>query len=174
MAINLLPTEKKQSKDTQRSVQLLTRIAIAVGVIVIIEGIAGVAALYFLNTKLTQVQQKHDSTVAQISALEATEQGLVLVKDRLQKVQTVLADRATYTNLEKLNKVVNGLTPDTAKLDKIELTSSGSKLTLGSTNSNELKNLVNQMGDSSIFSSSVIRSLSFSPLSGFEIEFDAN
>lgn len=174
MAINLLPSEKIESKETQKTVSLLTRVAIAVGTIVIIEGLAGAGLLLFFNSKLQNAQQKHDLTISQISSLEITEQELVLVKDRLGKIQTVVSDRGNFTTIDKFNTVINTLPTNIASVERIEISPGISKLTLVSTNSDELKNLVEQMSNSSEFSSSLIKTLNFSQGKGFEVQFDAN
>ena len=173
MAINLLPTNQEQDKSTRKVLELLTRVTLAIGVVVILEGLVGVGLMFFFNNQLQKAHDLHDKTVSQISALESTEQSLVVVRDRLQKVQTVLSSRSSYSIFDKYDTIVSSLGPDES-LGKMTITADGNKLAINLTNSDGLKSLIEEMSDSNKFGVSTINDLTFGLTQGFQVEFNAN
>lgn len=171
--INLLPTNVVVDKNTAKNVQLLTRIAIVFGVIILIEAIVGVSLLFIFNSNLNKAKAENETTLAAVKQLESVELNLVLVKDRLSKIQPILDSRAIYTALERYNSIVTGL-PANSTFDGLQITSDANNLTISSPDSDSLASIVRSLSNSDLYTTSIIDNLDFNSSDGFVLTITTN
>src|SRR4030042_2652884 len=90
-AINLLPKDLLPSAGLIKTAKLLKNLlTLGFGIFTIV--LVGLVAFFVLNSiSLRSSTARQEELKNSIKALEQTEQGLVLVKDRLTKVKEVLA-----------------------------------------------------------------------------------
>lgn len=90
-AINLLPTELLPSAGLTRTAKLL-RSVLTVGFGIFVVAVLGLVGFFSVNAlSLRSSNARQEELKTSIKSFEQTEQGLVLVKDRLGKVKEVEA-----------------------------------------------------------------------------------
>lgn len=171
--INLLPTNVKVDKQTQKSVTLITRIAIAAGFIVMLIAIIGGALLFILNSNLQKAKLEYEENLAAVKELEATELNLVLIKDRLSKIQPILDNRNQFSAFEQYNQLVNSL-PTDAAFKAIHVSSDTSKLTITSPNSDAIASVIKSLEDPEKYQVAILDELNFNNIQGFELVLTTN
>lgn len=87
--INLLPDEFKPKKSVLAASKTLNRFAIGSLIIFLIIAGLGVASILLLNNRASAAKSEVEEVSAQVAALEQTEQQLILIKDRINKINTV-------------------------------------------------------------------------------------
>ena len=103
--INLLPKDLLPSARLIKAAKLLKNI-LTLGFGIFTIALIGLVAFFALNSiTLRSSTARQDELKTSIKALEQTEQGLVLVKDRLSKVKEVLAKDSGAEEVDNLSKI---------------------------------------------------------------------
>ena len=135
--INLLPQELKPKgyvvKLTLRLKKIATSMAIIFFVLVVFLG----GAILILTLSMRSSIQRQESLKAEIKLLEDTEQRLVLIRDRLNKVDLILSEKDANEAVSIL-KDVNGILPQESSISEARLMPDGLDLTLTTTTSSSL------------------------------------
>lgn len=171
--INLLPKKEQSSKQTQRISTFITRVAIAVGFIVIAAAILGGGTLFFVNRDYQNAQNEYDQLFARVKDLEGTEFNLLLTKERLAKIAPFLEARTAYDAIDRYSEIVNTL-PENAAFSSLELGSDISELTLTSTDSDTLATIMKSLQDINKYDLTIIDKLKFNQTQGFELSVQTN
>src|SRR3990172_9263227 len=110
-AINLLPTELLPSAGLLRTARLLkTVLTVGFGIfVVVVLGLVGFFTVNALSLRSSNARQ--EELKASIKSFEQTEQGLVLVKDRLGKVKEVEAKENADNEIEALSSLFGQVPP---------------------------------------------------------------
>jgi hypothetical protein len=167
--LNLLPKERTGSKDVVGFLSLTKKVSIALLIIlVLVVGVGG--AIYFLSVRdQSRLQLEYENLENQAQSLEATEAGLVLLKDRLQKSQTVISSRAAEESFSKQKAIVE-FAPDEVTFKESIIDSANSTLEIETQNSNSLVSLMSEIfANSNNFSEIAISELTFSAAVGYAI-----
>jgi len=105
MAINLLPKDLLPSAGLIKTAKLLKNL-LTLGFGIFTIALVGLVAFFTLNSiSLRSSSARQEELKTSIKALEQTEQGLVLVKDRLAKVKEVLGKDSGAEEIDNLAKV---------------------------------------------------------------------
>ena len=126
-AINLLPTELLPSASLLKTARLLkTVLTVGFGIFVVV--VLGLVGFFSVNAlSLRSSNAKQEELKNSIKSFEQTEQGLVLVKDRLAKVKEVGAKENADNEIEALSglfgKIPPGVSLTEAVISKDELDS---------------------------------------------------
>lgn len=171
--INLLPTELKTGKDVIRTSRAVTRFTIILGGIFLTIAVIGGGIIFFLGTRASDGKQKEEQLKTQIQSLEQTEQQLVLMKDRIQKTQTIFEQRSTYQTLKNYDAIFAKLPPD-ALVTGLEIDNEVSTLTVNARNSDDLATILGFFKDKSLYNRVELESLNFNVFSGYEIVLSIN
>jgi len=91
--INLLPKEPKKTKEVEKTTRLIGNATYFIAIILTIIGPLGGLTVYKFTRDLTKLKVENETLRSSIANLESTEQGLVLLKDRVGKIQTILGNR---------------------------------------------------------------------------------
>lgn len=168
--INLLPQELKTGKDVEKTAQVLTRVVVVLVVILVIIGAAGGGALLIMNNNLKESKTHQDELKQSIQGLESTEQKIVLVRDRIQKSQSLLTARGEYTTLTKYDQLIKSLASSEASFVGAEVSVDVKKLKLSFKNSRSLSSVLKFLGETTEYEAVTIESLTFNPFSGYDLE----
>jgi len=165
-AINLLPKELGVKSETTKVADILKKITIAT--IVVFLALGGVAAAYIivLTTQTNASKARQEALMASIGTLEQTEQRLVLVRDRLAKIQPILDDQETTEGLAVLSNFVSGL-PSGVSFVEAEVTADSIEASFTSTSSLALASLLSGVVINESFERVTLNSFSFNPSSGY-------
>lgn len=124
-AINLLPTELLPTAGLLRTARLL-RTVLTVGFGIFVVAALGLVAFFSVNAlSLRSSNARQEELTNSIKSFEQTEQGLVLVKDRLTKVNEVEGKENADNEIDSLSalfgKVPSGVSLTQAVISKDEL-----------------------------------------------------
>jgi hypothetical protein len=96
--------------------------------------------LYYLGDGLKKAQIANSALRSEVRSLEATEQGLVLLKDRLGKISDILSLRDTNDAVEKQEKLL-GTLGVTYSLRELKLSSDSPFVTIHAPDSLSMRDL---------------------------------
>jgi hypothetical protein len=167
--INLLPIDLAMGQGGGKALKLARSLAVSMSAGLILLLILGIGALYLFNRQLSSLTRKQDELRNSIRSLEETESGMVLTRDRLGKIDEVLAKRVVEGNFAKQALVLD-LARGGIEFRESHLGSSESTLALTSTSSKSISDLFDGFFANEDFNTLTLNSLQFSPLSGYKIE----
>lgn len=164
--INLLPTEFAPTGRAGRFVNILRNVSFLALVLFLIL-ISGALAVYIINSvQLSSSKQKLEGLKDSLKSLEATEQRLVLVKDRLTKAKVILGQEEAGREVEKLNTLVSTFASDMTITDS-EISPGKTQLTLLSRSSTSLAQFLGTLPALNLYKKIEMVSLSFNPANGY-------
>lgn len=166
--INLLPKEFTVSKEvSDASVKIKKYLWTSLGFYVVILAICG-SFYYYFQTTLTNLESDQVRLKTNIQSLQETEQQLILTKDRIAKIQTVLASRQNEEVFNKQKTVVDQMT-DAMNIENSNITISNSLLTFTSRSSLQLVSFMSSIASKSETLGIVMDSMSFNPFTGYTL-----
>ncbi len=126
--INLLPTEFKPNKSIVDLSKKLNRIAIGSLVVFLILGITSLASIFIINARANSLEDDVVSLSSEVTALEQTEQRLILIKDRVRKVGMINSDSSSLSDTVLVYKQLydnlpSGLQINSANIENKQITS---------------------------------------------------
>lgn len=171
--INLLPQDLGAGKGALQASKLLNRVSIIAGAIFLVVGVLGIAYLFILQRQVSDQTSQNNQLEVNIRSLQATEQKLVLVKDRIDKIKTILAQKSAYTHSENIQKIMLGL-PVEVSLDEADITPSQVRFSVTSRTSLGMVTFLNNLTSTETYKQIVLKNFSFRPASGYSITVEAN
>lgn len=165
--INLLPTRHPEVAEVPRLRRLLRLFIISTLALSIFLGVLGLGIIFFLSNQLKNLSREQADLKTSISSLESAEQSLVLVKDRIQKIQEFLSINQDLENLSKQRFVVNSL-PSEILIKKAFINQDGSTVELISPSSVAVRELFSTLIKNQQFSSLLLEELKFNPVLGYQ------
>jgi len=166
--LNLLPSDLKANKDVAKTARNLSKITFAIGFLFVVAAAVGGAALFLFTQQATRLSENQQTLRENVSALEDTEQSLILVRDRIQRVQNILSSRGSYESVKKSDDIIANLA-ENAEFESLEVRSDLSKLTIILKDSDALSNLITELDDTTKYKNITIEDLSFSALLGYQL-----
>ena len=168
--INLLPEELNKSKGSGFLALLFKRIAFVVGALVFVGVGIGVAFVFFLSNQLKNINSKNLELTDNIKSLSQTEQRLFLVKDRISKIERVLADKSTESSIGNIDQTVSSMS---SQLSFSSVKIEGSSTALSLTSKDSLT--INQFLDflirgNSAYTQVLLKDLGFNSILGYSLE----
>ena len=118
--INLLPQELKPSGTILRLSKNLKNIALLAVVILFLSVTLSLGAYFILDNRISTSASNQEDLKQQIKALQQTEQRLVLIKDRLEKINSISKKPRANDEVERLN-IVSALFPENTYVKAVEL-----------------------------------------------------
>lgn len=166
LKFNLLPTELAPKESILNFSNNLKKIAIIGYGLFIVVGLAAGAFFFYLTNEATEVTSDLDQSKKSITSLEQTEQKLILVRDRVQKAETVLKSSPTEKRIESL-KALSNIFPAGISFTNIEVLPDRLELTLLASDSLSLKKGMVVLTDSGLFKKVDMISFGLNPKSGY-------
>ena len=83
--VNLLPTQLPQDRGKLKIAENLKKISLVTGILFAMASVLGIILIIFLSSEVRTSLTRQQDLKQKISALEATEQRLFLIKDRIDK-----------------------------------------------------------------------------------------
>jgi len=168
--INLLPEDLTRGGGVDRLSKLLRKIA-SVGLFVfIILSAAGALVLFFLTRTLTDTTNKAQIAKENIRNLEGTEEQLILVRDRVIKINLLLEDRSNEPILNKQKEVLESL-PSEILFSESKVEQEESSIELSSVSSIAIKDLMNTLKNLEL-KKLILISMNFNPIVGYQLTFE--
>jgi hypothetical protein len=167
--INLLPIEMSTGKEVGKFIRTLKTINFIALLLTIVIAGGGVAAHYMLTSQLSSIESDKITLTSTIKNLETTEQSLVLLKDRLQKINQVLSIRTIEDSYITQKQIVDDL-PVGASVKESEIASDKSNLSVMASSSRDVVEITKNLTDSK-FKKVFLDSVTFTPLIGYLLSF---
>jgi Tfp pilus assembly protein PilN len=165
---NLLPVRAGSSKELKKISGIFQKLTIALFfVLILICGIGG-GFLFYLTREVNNLNQEQDNLRKSIANLESTEQGLVLIKDRADKIQTLMTMRGELDSFLKQKEITDNLPPD-VYFRGSKVSGDTSKLELLSARSRPLTELLENLVRNNKFPNLVLNGIDLDPFSGYGI-----
>lgn len=171
--INLLPTDLGPASAASKVAKSLNKISLAIGIIFLILGIAGGSILVLRTIEIRNLNAKGDQLKNSIKSLETTEQKFFLLKDRTQKIKTILATKNAYDNASKLNKIITTL-PEDVTLDEADIDSAQVHFSVISQSSLSMVLFVSNLISSGNFTQITLKNFAYTQNTGYQITLDAS
>jgi len=171
--INLLPKEISRGKDVEKTLKLLQKIAVSVTVVFILILVAGGAFYFLMANRLSNAENEQKTLISNIQSLQSTEASLILLRDRIQKIQGTLSARTNELAFSKQETIL-GLAPEGVTFKESDIQDSGSTVEVISPSSLSFQNLITRLVAQGNFVSLTLKELSFSPFTGYSILLGAN
>ncbi|RJR30411.1 hypothetical protein C4564_00325 [Candidatus Microgenomates bacterium] len=168
---NLLPAEVAPSKEVTRATKILNSLAVFSSAAFIVLALAGGSAFVYFNSKLNSLKTSESSLKNNIQNLQATESQLVLLKDRLSKIQNIIASREKESTFAK-HKLVAELLPEDVVFEGSDLELSNSTIKITSGDSLALEALIKNMLVQNTLTSLTLSDLNYNPFLGYELKFE--
>lgn len=169
--INLLPRSLAVGKKTTKLARDLKTIATACFALFVIFIASGIVAVFILNSRLKNIEARQETLKTNIKAAEKTEAALVLLKDRLGKIQTILDNRVNEERFAKQSDLVASLPADFNFIDS-QIEPESSKLGIVATNGKSMEQVVTNLSGNTSFVKLVLDSIVFSPLAGYRLNLE--
>jgi Tfp pilus assembly protein PilN len=170
--INLLPTDQGATGSAAKIVKTLNKITLALGIMFLVFGVIGGGILVYQSIQVRNLTARQDQLENSIKSLETTEQKLFLVKDRTDKIKTILTSKNAYDNAVKLSKIVNTLPPEVT-LDDVDIDVALVHFSVISKSSLGMVNFVSSLISSGAFTQVTLKNFSYTQNTGYQITLEA-
>ncbi|KKS77642.1 MAG: hypothetical protein UV74_C0013G0169 [Candidatus Woesebacteria bacterium GW2011_GWB1_43_14] len=165
--IDLLPSELRADTKVVGYARNLRLVAMIVVVGSFFIFLGGVLALYLRSRTLSELETERKALENEVTNLEATEQQLVLVRDRIQKIKEVLDSRNNEELITNQAQLVNSFS-EGLKFESAEIDPENSQLGVIAVSSREMSNLFDKLSSNRVFQAIVVEELGFSPVLGYQ------
>lgn len=169
-AINLLPQDLSPRRTIVKASDTLKRVSFLWFMVILVFSGVMVATFFVFAYQIRSTVTNQEGLKSSIKALQQTENQLILVKDRLQKIEKVAGLDTAYEEAEGLS-VLRNILPEGAELTEAELTSGQSNLEIKTTSSVVFSQLMSKLVSSSIYKFINIESFEYTPTKGYLIAF---
>ena len=169
--VNLLPKELAPSESVNKLGKVLNTFAAGVTGLFIVLAVAGGLTLYFFTARFNNLNQEQTDLKNSITNLQTSESQLILLKDRIGKIQTLLGSRVNEGLYTKQKEITNSLPSDMA-LERNEIGQGKSTIELVSNTSRSVTDLMSVILSKSDLSSLIMQEMTFNPYQGYKIVFD--
>ena len=169
--INLLPTNLAAPSDVLKVVDNIKRITVTVFIIFFLVAAGGAALLFFAFRNNSDLKNKNTELETNISNLQKTEQKLVLIRDRIEKVKTINANSDASTNVDKLNRVILSK-PSDISLNSATIDVDKTKFSVISKSSNTMATFLKSVAAVPDFKKISLISFTFTPSVGYDITLE--
>ena len=171
MPINLLPTDLSPKGPVVKIAALVRSVAVISFSLLLITGL-GISAFFIVNSlQIKNLNSANEELKGSIKSLEVTEQGLVLVRDRLGKVKQVLAQDSGADETAGLSKFITQV-PQGVEMQEAIISKDGVETTFLATASTSLVQLMAGIISQESFKSVELVSFSFNPNAGYVASFN--
>lgn len=171
MAVNLLPKELRPKKYIVKISKVLTNVSLIALLVFIISAITVTSVYFVISDRLNSSQEKHEDLIIQIKALEETEQKIVLIKDRLEKVSEMRLIMSATERVDILEDILN-ISDGIATVDGSTLTDNKASVLVSVDGSLNLTKFLSGLLISGGFKKIEMISFSFNKKVGYAMEFD--
>jgi len=166
LKINLLPEDHVKDKKAKRISRIVRTGTLAILALFILIGGAEAGILYYLSQQLDDLAQEQSNIKLSIANLESTEQNLVLIKDRVQKIQELLNNRPDEEIISKQKLITNALLTNLS-VKSIVIRPPDYNIEITAASSLSVADLFQELSQKPGFDSLVLETTSFNPYEGY-------
>lgn len=164
--INLLSTEGSKSSGNLQLYWALQKVATVVGIIVVILGVLGGGYILFKLNGINNIKSQNEELGKRISALEATEQQFIFVRDRVDKVKTIFTESGAQENTLLFGTLASAF-PSNITISEAEVRNDSIKISFSTTSSSDLIGVFTSLSDEESFKMVDLENFSFNQTVGY-------
>lgn len=169
MAINLLPKDLLPDIAAVRTARVLKNL-LTLGFGIFVIGTIGLVAFFVINSLSIKNSNTRQETIKNsIKSLEQTEQGLVLVEDRLAKVGEVYSKETASQEADNLATIFGQVSQTGTNLSEAVIEKDGLDINFIVTDSTSLSRLLATVVAGEAYQRVELKSFSFNPNVGYLI-----
>ena len=169
--INLLPEELASKTGTNKAVNSIKNSAITMFAIFFLLFSGAIFYLIILSTQTKKVTESNSSLETTIKSLQDVEQRVVLTKDRLVKVKSILGKKTAADSVEGF-ELINGFLPADAIVTEAKLTDELSEISFLVSSSSGLVQVLSNLLATNYFSTIQLKSFSYTSSTGYVINLE--
>lgn len=167
MAVNLLPSDLTVPVTVNKLKKNLYNWSVVLGIVLLV-GIASMTVFFFLRSSELKKTNADISTLkTQVSSLEKTEQQLVLVKDRLEKIKRVQDGPSVVSEVQGIREIYSNVTSLGGTIGEADIKPDSIELTLSVADRNALKSILDFVINNDLFVNINMSSMAFLPNYGY-------
>lgn len=168
ITLNLLPQDKIVSKSLAKFLQLSRVLGVVVLTVFVIYSI-GVGIVMFLNNdKLKTLEANNVELKSKVAELQTSEQQIVLIKDRIKKIETVKSIPSALNNLTAVIGLISNLS-ERSKVTELDADTKKVDLTVNFKSNFDMTSFMDQIKSTNSFKSITLSSYGLNPTSGYLI-----
>jgi len=169
--INLLPTDLAPRASVVKASGVIRKLT-TLGVILLLLSLGVSIGLFLIfSNQLKEVTARKEQLEANIKALQATEQRLVLIKDRLALAQEVFARPSGSDEVAAVKSLISAFSEEVS-VKQFEIKSEVTTVSFETQNSLALTQMMATVASSGNYKQVNLTSISFTPLLGFSTDFE--
>jgi len=168
--VNLLPKSSAERKRLSAVAGLLTKLATALSVLVLVLAASAIAATFILGNRRDEAFRQNTALIEQVKELEEEEQRLALTKNRLSMIKDLLAARLGEQAFA-LQRELLGALDGRGELTDLAVSEGSSNLGVAIPTSRLFRDFVSELENTSI-SAVALKSLIFDSGTGFKLNLN--
>lgn len=167
--INFLPQDQIQNKKVSAVSGKLKLFAAFLGFVCLVIAIAGTILVFYRSSSVTKLEAQERNLKGQILAQETTEQTLVFVRDRLNKIKALQAKNNSTADFIAQKNVFLTFSPN-VELKQLNIADSQSDFAVTVPDSATLGDVLQKVKTKE-FASGVIDTISYNQSLGYQLKF---
>ena len=170
MAINLLPTDLTPKGPIVKLANTLKSVSYIAFSVLVITGIGLVAFFVTNSLSIRSTNTQNEELKSSIESLEETEQGIVLVKDRLNKAKAVLGEKSGREEVQALSDLMPQIVPEATLIEAV-VDKDNVETTFVTLSSSILSQLMATVISQDTYKAIELISFSYNPNAGYVVGF---
>lgn len=170
--INLLPVDLGAGRDVLKVSKAINKIVTGVASLLMVVLFLAFGYLFLISRQIADKTTSNEVLKQNIRSLENTEQKLILVKDRAQKIQTILAQKNATDNAINISKTLSGLSIPVI-LEDAEIDVNQTEFTVVSDSSLGMSSFLTSI-QASGYKEVTLKNFEFRPTGGYVMTLEAN
>jgi hypothetical protein len=169
--INLLPQELKPNKSVLIIARKLKQIAVISSSLLVLAFLLVIGTKYYFSRKTKESLSRQVDLESQIKSMENTEQQLVLIKDRIEKIISIVSKGTISEEIDVVNNI-SGILPEGMQIKDISMDKDLVGMTVVTGSLKSASQYINSVTSLSGLRYVNLISFDFSPISGYTIELN--
>jgi Tfp pilus assembly protein PilN len=166
--LNLLPPELAVSKSLGKVLKTLRALGV-ISIVVFLVFAVGLGILFIISTiSLSSLNNSISQHESQISAQEASEQQIIILKDRIAKISQAKSTPSALKTVTNFDTVLANLSPDST-ISQFNADSSKVSVSMGFKSNSDLTAFLQAVTTSKFFKSVILSSFGYGPTQGYSV-----
>lgn len=170
ITLNLLPQDKIVSGSLAKLLKICRVLSVVALALFVIYSIGAVSLIILNNGKVSKAEAENTSLKTKISELEVSEQQIVLIKDRIKKIETVRSIPSALGNLTGVIDLITGL-GERSKVTELDADTKKVDLTVNFKSNFDMTSFIDLVKSSKSFKSVILSAYGLNPTTGYLVSF---
>lgn len=164
--LNLLPPELAVDKKTSNILKSVRAFNLILTALFVIFTIGLSAYFIFTSIMLKNKLASLDSLKNKIKTLQTSEQQMILLKDRIKKINTAQAKDSSLKSLDAIDPILSTLSQE-SQITELNVDVAKIIFLISFKSTFDLTNFFENLSKSTVFKSATLSSFGFNPLTGY-------